>query len=80
MGSGLRDIDIPASVEELCDHCFARCKNLSGVRFSESCSLKHISKSPFQESGLRDVQVPDTVQGLLTDGFSLQEPCPYTSH
>ena len=38
--SGVYEIHIPNSVEELCDGCFSECENLSRVTFGESSSLK----------------------------------------
>ena len=43
-GSGLEEIDIPDSVEELGDGCFCNCRSLSRVTFGESPSLKLIGE------------------------------------
>ena len=46
--SGLEELILPPSVEELGYMAFANCKKLSSVSFGENCSLRSISNCSFQ--------------------------------
>ena len=64
------ELNIPDSVEEICDECFWRCRNLLRVTFGESSLLKRIGKEAFSRSGLIEIHIPSSVTELCADCFS----------
>ena len=61
--SGLREIEIPASVEVLCEGCFWACRSLQRVTFASGSCLKRIEKEAFGKcSGLREIEIPASVE------------------
>ena len=67
--TAIASIAIPASVEEIGDHCFRRCGSLREVRFAEGCHVKKIGESAFAESGLESIEIPQLVDGLSVGCF-----------
>jgi hypothetical protein len=49
-GSGLKTIDVPASVEVVCKSCFSECKSLTLVTFESNSKLQRIDESAFRRS------------------------------
>ena len=68
--TAISSIAIPASVEEIGDHCFRRCGSLREVRFAEGCHVKKIGESAFADSGLESIEIPQSVEVLAADCFS----------
>jgi hypothetical protein len=69
-GSVLRTIQIPASVEVLCESCFSNCESLISVTFESHSKLQRIEESAFTWSGLRTIQIPASVEVLCKHSFS----------
>ena len=59
----------PDSGEDLCDKCFSSCLDVLHVRFGKS-SLKVIGIHAFFWSGLKEVHVLDSVEGVCEGCFS----------
>jgi hypothetical protein len=62
--SGLRIIQVPASVEVLCKCCFAYCESLTSVTFASNSQLQRIEEFAFQYSGLTDLLLPNSIHFL----------------
>ena len=61
----LSSVCVPDIVRELCDDCFKGCSSLRRVTFGPSSSLERIGVSCFEESGVEEVSVSDSVRELL---------------
>ena len=58
----LREIEIPACVEEIGQWCFNR-SSLSGVTFAAGSALRRIGKEAFSQCReLSEIEIPDGVQ------------------
>ena len=61
-------ICIPASVRELCENCFKRCKSLGSVTFSSS-SLERLGVDWIKGTQVQEVVIPDSVRELCDGCF-----------
>jgi hypothetical protein len=68
--SGLRTIQVPASVEVLCKSCFGNCESLTSGTFELNSKPQRIDESTFAGSGLKRIQVPASVEMLCKSRFS----------
>ena len=60
----LREVEIPASVEEIGEGCF-RCSSLSRVTFASGSALKRIGKEAFREcEELLELEIPASVEEI----------------
>ena len=62
-------MSIPWSVEEISQACFDGYKSLSRVTFGESSSLKLIGRLLLVGSRVREIHMPDGVEGLGWSAF-----------
>ena len=60
----LNSVEIPASVKDVGDECFAECKNLSGVGFGPDSNLERIGEGAFSGSGITFLTIPAGVQEI----------------
>ena len=61
----LKEIEIPASVEVLCESCFSCCESLSRVTFASGSCLKRIEESAFSGcESLKEIEIPASVEVL----------------
>ena len=61
----LREIEIPASVEEIGEACFSGCSSLSRVTFACGSAVRRIGKAAFREcKNLREMENPADVESL----------------
>jgi hypothetical protein len=67
--SGLKTIEIPASVEVVCKSCFYECKSLTSVTFESNSKLQRIEESAFAESDLRTIEIPASVEVVCKSCF-----------
>jgi uncharacterized radical SAM superfamily Fe-S cluster-containing enzyme len=63
-GSGLKAIQVPASVEVLCSQCFSECKSLTSVTSESNSKLQRVEESAFAGSGLTDLFLPNSIHFL----------------
>jgi hypothetical protein len=63
-GSGLKTIQITASVEVLCKCCFSKCTSLTSVTFESNSKLQRIEERAFEQSGLKTIQIPASAEVL----------------
>jgi hypothetical protein len=68
--SVLTTIEVPASVEVLCESCFYRCESLTSVAFAANSTLRRIDESAFAGSSLTTIEVPASVEVLSNSCFS----------
>jgi hypothetical protein len=59
--SGLTSIQVPASVEVLCEKCFFKCNSLPSVTFEEDSKLHRIEEYAFGESALTALLLPHSI-------------------
>ena len=69
MGSGFKEIQIPASVRIIGKSAFEECKNLKSVIFAEGTQLRKIEENAFRKSGLTEVQIPTSVRIIGKSAF-----------
>ena len=69
MGSGFKEIQIPASVRIIGESAFEECDNLKSVIFAEGAQLRKIEENAFNKSGLTEVQIPASVRVIGEDAF-----------
>jgi hypothetical protein len=62
LGSGVKTIRIPSSVEMIGENCFRWCLCLSEVAFGSGCKLQCIEKDAFRESGVKTIRIPSSVE------------------
>ena len=61
----LREIEIPASVEEIEEACFSGCSSLSRVTFACGSAVRRIWKEAFRECRqLREIEIPACVEEI----------------
>ena len=61
----LREIEIPACVEEIGEACFYGCSSLSRVTFASGSALKRIGKGAFSGcKQLREIEIPACVEEI----------------
>ena len=66
----LKEIEIPASVEVLCELCFHECESLSRVTFAAGSCLKRIENLAFSRcSSLKEIEIPASVEILCERCF-----------
>jgi hypothetical protein len=71
MGTGIRSIHIPASVESIGSKAFHQRGNLSEVTFAEGSQLKSINTSAFYKcTSLKEFIMPGTVTSVSPAAFS----------
>jgi hypothetical protein len=63
----LISMDIPSSVEVICESCFRKCGSLQRVTFSGDSKLARLDKDAFRESGLTSMGLPGSIE-LIGDG------------
>lgn len=68
--SGIKNIDIPASVELLPQYMFQSCKRLTTVTFEEGSVLKNIRAGAFMNSGLESINLPETLETIGAQAFN----------
>ena len=61
-GSGLLDIQTPASLREIGKGVFSQCISLCSVVLCDG--LEELGEQAFQDSGLRSVRIPSSVKRL----------------
>jgi hypothetical protein len=66
-------IQIPASVEVICEFCFSNCKNLESIAFEANSKLSRIEEHVFYNSGLTSIQIPANVEVIDEYCFSYCE-------
>lgn len=64
----LSTFDIPLGVTEIKSSAFAECKNLYSVSFPET--LKKIGWRSFENCGLKEVEIPDSVTEVGNEAFA----------
>ena len=69
MGSGFKEIQIPASVRIIGESAFDECDNLKTVIFAEGPQLRKIEENAFRKSGLTEVQIPASVRIIGKSAF-----------
>lgn len=67
--SNLTQIVLPASLEEIPERCFYRCKNLKSIQLPEG--LKVLGKHAFSYTELEDITIPSSVTHI--DAFALND-------
>ena len=70
--TGIVEISIPDTVEELCEGCFRNCRVLASVTFGESSSLRRIGFEAFYStdgSALGQITIPSSVVELCDGCF-----------
>ena len=61
----LREIEIPASVEEIGEACFSGCSSLSRVTFACGSAVRRIGKEAFRGCGqLGEIEIPACVEEI----------------
>jgi hypothetical protein len=68
--SSLKIIEIPASVEIVCQYCFDKCKSLTTVTFESNSKLQRIEESTFQQSCLTELFLPNSIHFLSGSAFA----------
>jgi hypothetical protein len=68
-GTGLLEIEIPASVQSLGRECFSLSRSLVSVTFEKGSQLKLFDYFTFSESGSIEIVIPASVMGLESDRF-----------
>jgi hypothetical protein len=63
-------VTIPASVEVICESCFAECFSLTFVIFENVSKLSRIEKEAFYGTGLVTIEIPESVQVIGERCFS----------
>ena len=69
MGSGFKEIQIPASVRIIGESAFDECKNLKSVIFPEGTQLRKIEENAFSKSGFTEVQIPASLRIIGESAF-----------
>ncbi len=64
---GLTNVSLPSSVETIGEGAFAYCNNLSSIYLNEG--LKDIDLYAFQETKLKNVEIPSTLTHIAIDVF-----------
>jgi hypothetical protein len=67
--SGVTAIQVPASVEVLCDRCFSFCTSLTSITIESNSKLHRIEERVFIGSGLTAIHVSASVEVLCTSCF-----------
>ena len=66
----IAEIEIPASVERLCERCFVECESLSRLTFAAGSCLKRIEKMAFSGCrSLKEIEIPASVEVLCERCF-----------
>lgn len=68
-GSDVESVTIPASVKEIGEGTFCRCKKLKCVTFEEGSQLKKIGRKCFYEAGLKTLVLPGTLREIGSNAF-----------
>ncbi len=69
----IESIVIPASVIQIGKCTFYHCGALTQVTFEENCLLKVINNSAFNYSGLKEIDIPKSVERIGNLAFSLTD-------
>ena len=71
-----KEIEIPASIEEIGAQCFLNCSSLSKVTFSNEGNLKRIGKEAFSGClNLREIEIPSSVEEIGEEFGSFAPLC-----
>ena len=74
----LKEICIPASVEDIGDDCFYRCSFLSRVTFESGSALKRIGDSAFSHCPhLEEMEIPASVEEICSSCFEAEADVDY---
>lgn len=65
----IESITIPSQVEEILEGCFAGCKNLKSIVFSNNSHLHEFSKDLFKDSGLESITIPSNINKISQNSF-----------
>jgi hypothetical protein len=67
--SGLRSIDIPASIEVIFEKCFASCESLVSLTFGFASTLPQIERDAFSETRLKWIALSASVKMIFEHCF-----------
>jgi hypothetical protein len=62
-------VTIPASVEEIGEFCFSRCRFLDVVVFERGSRVRRLTTRAFGDSGLRRIEIPASVEVIEPESF-----------
>jgi hypothetical protein len=68
--SGLRSIDLPGSLEVICESCFSFCSSLTSVTFDANSRLSRLEHCAFSQSGLQSIHLPGSLEVICELCFS----------
>ena len=69
IGSSVQSIKIGKSIEAIGDHAFKDVSGLTEVTFHADSKLKRIGKGAFQNTGLKTIELPESLLSLESDAF-----------
>jgi hypothetical protein len=69
IGSSVQSIKFGKSIESIGDHAFKDVSSLTEVSFHSESKIKRIGKGAFQNTGLKTIELPESLLSLESDAF-----------
>ena len=69
IGSSVQSIKIGKSIEAIGDHAFRDVSSLTEVTFHSESKIKSIGKGAFQNTGLKTIELPESLLSVESDAF-----------